>query len=273
MLGDSAVAVGLVELLWPDGLGRRTRLVALAAGAVALVVSGAAEGGIGLAAIAICALALVKRRAALARRAVSLVAALTVVCALGLLALRGGDIAGFGRYLGILGTSHSSSQTVNTYAQRTLMYYIALRVFEAHPLLGTGWQSMREAQVYSPFLPAAHREFPGQPAQAFPSPAHTWAVDDAYIQSLAELGLLGTALFLAMLGAGLWLGIAGSLRAPPERARVTLLGLLWLLVAMSVWLGQGLYAGDSFEALAFFGIGLALAAREPSGFAPAPAGA
>ena len=99
------------------------------------------------------------------------------------------------------------------------MLYIGLRIFEAHPILGTGWQSVREQQVYSPFLAAAHRRFPNQPEEAFPSPTRRWGIDNAYVESLAELGIVGTAVFLGFLATGLALGIRGSLRARPARPR------------------------------------------------------
>ena len=110
----------------------------------------------------------------------------------------------------------STNANVQTYAQRTLMYYVGLRIWEAHPLFGAGWQSVREQHVYSPFLAAAHRRFPSQSPQSFPSPQNKWGVDNAYIESLAELGLVGTAVFLAFLGISLALGLRGALRAPPR---------------------------------------------------------
>lgn len=263
-LGGATLAIGFLGLLWPGTVGRRTLLVALGAGTFCIIVPAAAEGGIALAAVAVASVAVVGRRVRVTVRGATKVAAISVVCALGLIALRGGDITQFGRFVGVLQPNRATTQNVQTYAQRTLMYYIGLRIFEAHPLLGAGWQSSRETHVYSPFLAAAHRRFPGQPAQAFPSPAHTWAIDDAYIQSLAELGLVGTALFLWVLVTGVWLGVVRALRGPADDARVALLGLLWLLVAMGIWCGQGLVAGIAFEALAWFGIGLIAAGRAAS---------
>jgi O-antigen ligase len=272
-LGGASLAIGFAGLLWPGTAARLVRVVALAGGAACLVLSGEAAGGLALVAIAVASVLAVARRRGVARGGVLSVAAVTAACALGLLALRGGDITQFARYLGILKPNRATTANVQTYAQRTLMYYIGLRIFEAHPLIGSGWQAVREKEVYTPFLAAAHRRFPTQPAQAFPSSTHPWGIDDAYIQSLAELGLLGTALFLALLGSGLRLGVVRALRGPPEHARVALLGLLWLLVAMGIWFGQGLVAGIGFEALAWFGVGLIAAGwtASPSGATPAAA--
>ena len=117
-------------------------------------------------------------------------------------------------------------------------------------------------RVYSPFLAAAHRRFPNQPEEAFPSAEHRWGVDNAYVQSLAELGIVGTGgNLLASLGTGAGMGIRGSLRAPPEGTLLALSGLLWLLVTIGIWAGQGLVAGTGFAALPFFGLGLIVAQR------------
>jgi O-antigen ligase len=270
-LGVASLAVGVAELLAPGTVGRRTMAVALAAGAVSVVISGDVAAGVGLAGVVVGALAVALRRSLLTRRTGAVLASLTIVCALGLAALRGGDIAQFGRFAGILPANTATKTHVQTYAQRTLMYYIALRVFEAHPLLGAGWQSTREQQVYSPFLAAAHREFPGQPAQAFPAPSHTWAIDDAYLQALAELGLVGTALFLTLLGTGVWTGLGRSARAAPQGLMAPALGLMWLLGTMGDWAGQGLDIGIGLTALPWLGIGL-IATAWPDG-APSAAAA
>lgn len=268
-LGVAALAVGVAELLAPGTVGRRTMVVALASGAVSVVISGDVAAGVGLAGVVVGALAVALGRSLLTRRTAAVLASLTIVCALGLAALRGGDIAQFGRFSGILPANTATKTQVQTYAQRTLMYYIALRVFEAHPLLGAGWQSTREQQVYSPFLAAAHREFPGQPAQAFPAPSHTWAIDDAYLQVLAELGLVGAAFFLALLGTGVATGVRRSVHAAPAGLMGAALGLMWLLGTMGDWAGQGLDVGIGLTALPWLGIGLIAAAGTDAEPAPA----
>jgi O-antigen ligase len=139
------------------------------------------------------------------------------------------------------------------------MYYIGLRVWLDKPLLGAGWQSIREHQVFEPFLDAAHRRYPDQPEQAFPNanaPGRQYGIDNAYIQALAELGVVGAGLFAALLAAGLVLGAKRALRAPPGASTCALVGLLWLLVAMGTWAGQGLVAGTPFTALSWFALGL-----------------
>ena len=107
---------------------------------------------------------------------------------------------------------------------------------------------------------------PNQPTESFPSPTNRWGVDDAYVESLAELGLAGTAVFLAFLGTALALGLRGSLRAPPPAAQLALTGLTWMIVTMGIWAGEGFDPGSGFAALPFFALGLVAAARVlPSG--------
>ena len=137
------------------------------------------------------------------------------------------------------------------------MLYIGLRILEAHPLFGAGWQSVREQHVYSPFLAAAHRRFPNQPGEAFPSPTNRWGIDNAYVESLAELGDRRHGACSSC-----FLGDGARARRPrarcarrPARPQLALVGLLWLLVTIGIWAGQGFVAGTGFAALPFFGLG------------------
>ena len=181
-----------------------------------------------------------------------------------MLGLRHGDLTQYARYIGLAKADESTNRDAQTFAQRELMYYLGIRVWRDRPILGAGWQSIREQQVYAPFLPDAHRRFPDQPEQAFPheaDPLRQYGIDNAYIQALAELGRGRARLFLALLGAGLALRLKRALRAPPNRAARALVGVLWLLVAMGTWAGQGLVAGASFAALSWFALGLIAAGR------------
>src|SRR5207237_1890316 len=123
---------------------------------------------------------------------------------------------------------------------RSLLAYIGVRIFADHPILGVGWQGSEEEGNYGPYLAAAHRRFPGEPAVAFPSPQHAWGVQNAYLQTLTDMGLVGFALIVALFVCGLVTGVRAALRGPPELALLALVGLLWLLVAAGVWKGLGL---------------------------------
>jgi hypothetical protein len=260
-LGGTALAVGFYGLLWPGAVGRRTLAAVLVAGTVDLILGAAVAGGIALGAAAVAAAAVAVGRSDVARRRTLRVAAVTAVCAAGVLWIRSGDITQFGRYVGLAQPTPETTQQVQTYAQRSLMAYIGLRVWREHPVLGAGWQAIREPQVYTPELAAAHARFPDQPPRAFPSPAHPWGIDNGYIEALAELGAVGLVLFLAPLATGLVLGTRSALRAPPAVSARATLGVLWLLIAIGSWIGQGLSAGTPWAAVAWLGLGLVAAAR------------
>ncbi len=256
-LGAAAIAIGFVAVLMPGERLPPGHVAALAGGSSRRSSPARPPRGSPSRLITIASLLLVRRRHRLTGRQFVIVLGVAAVCAVGMLAMRNGDISQFPNTI----AKKQKAQEVNTYSQRALMLYIGLRIWEAHPLFGTGWQSIREQHVYSPFLAAAHRRFPNQPEEAFPSPEHRWGVDNAYVQSLAELGIAGTAVFLAFLATGVGMGIRGSLRAPPGEALLALTGLLWLLVTIGIWAGQGLFAGTGFAALPFFGLGLIAAQR------------
>jgi O-antigen ligase len=260
-LGAAALALAFLGVLWPGSITRRVTAFLLVSGLVAVVISAEIAAGLGLGGVLLVSLFVVHKRRGLEPRRVLLVCGVTAICALGLLVMRAGDFSQFARSFGIMKAQKATTENIQTYAQRTLMLYIGLRIFEAHPIFGAGWQSVREYHVYSPFLAAAHRRFPNESAQSFPSPQNRWGVDNAYVESLAELGLVGTAFFLAFLGITLGLGLRGSLRAPPPAAQLALAGLLWMIVTMGIWAGEGFDPGSGFAALAFFAIGLIAAAR------------
>jgi hypothetical protein len=73
---------------------------------------------------------------------------------------------------------------------------------------------------------------------------------------LADLGIVGFALLAAMVVSALVAAGRLALRAPPELARLGLVTLAWLLLAVAVVSGVGLYAGIPVDALLWLGIGL-----------------
>jgi len=273
-LGGITLAIAFSGLLDGDVVDRRLVKPAIAAGTVCLVFSGAVAGGVGLGAAAVVALCLGRVRSRLPRLGAVAIVATVAVCALGLLALRGGDIAQFARYVGLAKKERSTTTQVQTYSQRVLQLYLGVRIWEDHPLFGAGWASVREQQVYSPYLADAHRRFPDQPPRAFPSPEHPWGIDNAYVEVLAETGAVGALLFLAALLTGLWSGVVATLRAPPLPAGVAQLGVLWLLVTLGIWLGQGLVitgvTDTAWFALGLIGFGWASRSQRPVSGTPLP---
>ena len=114
------------------------------------------------------------------------------------------------------GIGHKQKQTgVETYVQRTMLVYYGWRVFVDHPVAGAGWQASNDEYVYGPLLPRLHERFPSTPEIGFPSPAHPYGIQNAYVQVLADLGVVGGVLFLAALLTPLWLAVRRLLRGPP----------------------------------------------------------
>jgi O-antigen ligase len=237
---------------------RSAAWIAGAAGLLGVLIAAAAAAVIGvLLAIGAAGLLASRARRLDLRRGLAL-AGVAVVVAGGYLVMRGTTLERFVRFLGA--GQRESIGGVESYSQRWVLDYIGLRIFVHHPVLGAGWHAGDDEATYGRELAAAHRRFPGQPAEAFPSPAHPWGIQNAYIEALAELGIVGFAAFAALIVTGLALGGRASLRAPPRLGAACSVGLLWLLVACGVWNGLWFIAGIPFDAVIWLGFGLIAAA-------------
>ena len=260
-LSGGALALGLAVLALRPAT-RNERLlgwIAGASGAIGLVLSSAVAGALGIALAAAAAIVVGARRHVLTLARAGALVAIAVVVGVGVLLMRSGDVTSFIRFLGI-GHEPKKTADVESSVHRSLLAYIGVRIFADHPILGVGWQGSEEEGNYGPYLAAAHRRFPGEPAVAFPSPKHAWGVQNAYLQTLTDMGLVGFALLVVLLLSGLVLGLRAALRAPPEIAFLALVGVLWILVAAGVWNGLGLVAGIPLDALTWLSFGLVAAA-------------
>jgi O-antigen ligase len=170
----------------------------------------------------------------------------------GVVLFRGGDVKSFLHYVGI--GKKEEQLGVESYVQRTMLVYYGWRVFLDHPLVGAGWQATNDPAVYGPLLPRLHREFPNTPDQGFPSPQHPYGIQNAYVQALSDLGVVGFVLFLGALLTPLALGLLRLFRGPPEAD--ALLPVSWLLVAMGVLTAIGLVAGIPLDAVLWIAAGL-----------------
>ena len=260
--GGAALAIGLVGIAlggrWPLG---RLPIALCAGGAVALVLSGSLGGGAGLLGAAILVALVAALAGTLTRRRALAIASIAAATLLGIVALRGGDIEQFGRFLGILPAERTTTEDVQTYSHRTLLAYFGLRVFADHPVTGAGWQATNEYATLEPYLADAHRRFPDVAQQSFPSPATPYGVQNGYIQALADLGIVGLLLFLGALAAPVALGALGAIRARGAEAGVLLAGAAIVVTVAGVWTAQGLVAGLPMDALAWLGAGLVVRGR------------
>jgi hypothetical protein len=251
-LSGFALAVGLVAIALPAWwIDRRLAAAGGIAGAIGLFVSGSLAGAIGLLAAAVVA-AVVTHDSA--RRAGAVLGIALAVFG-GVVLFRGGDVKSFLHLIGI-GKKDERAQ-VETYVQRTMLAKLGWRIFLDHPVGGAGWQASNDEYVYGPYLPALHRESPNTPEQGFPSPAHPYGIQNAYVQALSDLGAVGLVLFLGALLTPLALVARRLLRGPP--AAPVLLAAMWLLVPMGVLTAIGLVAGIPTDALLWLGAGLCVA--------------
>ena len=243
--------------------GRLVGGVGLVAGGLGLALSASVAALIGVA-VATAATALVALRGrTLTPRTMAVGAAAAVLVAAGTLALRGGDLVQFTRFLGVAHKEQSTRSDVQTYGQRTVLVYIGWRIFLEHKAVGVGWGASADPAVFEPQLPGAHRRFPDAAPLSFPSRENTWGVQNAYVQALADLGLVGLLLLTGLLGSGLGMAARSALArgaAAAAGAPQAAIALSWTVVAMGVWAGLGLIAGVPADAALWLGLGLAATA-------------
>ena len=249
-LSGVALGIGLAALI----IGRRRiGWVPVASGVIGVVLAGAVTGLIGVAAAGIALLYAARARGALTRGAVGIVAASTAAVAIGVLALRAGDFEQFFRFLGVKQEERTTREDVQTYSQHALLAYIGYRIWLRHPLEGAGWQASGERAAYVPELAAARRKFPDVAPLAFPAPGREYGVQSAYVQLLADLGIVGLVLWLA--GFAIALALAFRANAPPGAVAAYA-----LLTVMGIWAAQGLVAGIPLDALTWLAFGFAATA-------------
>ena len=251
-LAGAVFLVGLASLALSAGPIGRLQAVALVVGGVGFVLAASSAGlaGLGIAVVVLGALAVRARRPL---RRIAWAGAVAAAAAVGVLALRGGDVADFLHFAG--DEQRDATEQVESYSQRTVLAYIGGRIFLDHPVLGVGWQGSSEPRAFEPYVEDARRRFPDEAALAFPSRERPYGVQNAYVQALADLGVIGLALLLGVFGAGLWLAVRAGLRG----SAAGVLASLWLLLALGLWLAQGLVTGIPLAALTWLALGLAAA--------------
>ncbi|HET8606892.1 MAG TPA: O-antigen ligase family protein [Gaiellaceae bacterium] len=252
----AALALALVAIAWPR-VRRRAVAVGGVTGALGIVLAASIYAVGGLIASALGVGLLVRRRLGLDRRRALALAGVCVVVTAGAFSLRGSATEAFLRFLGIKPQTRQTTENVQSWSQRLMLGYIGVRIFVDHPVLGVGFQGSQDRFAYGPQLAQAHARFPNQPAQAFPSDAHPWGVQNGPIQALADMGVIGFALLAGTVIASLVLAGRLALRAPPMLARLGLVAFGWILFAVAAISGVGLYAGIPSDALLWLGIGLA----------------
>jgi O-antigen ligase len=244
----SGAALALAFIAIVAGRWRRFSLLALLAGGLGVALAAALDSVGGMIAAAVTVWAVEQARGRVPVRRVLVLAAVVVAVAVAAVSLRGSAVSAFLQFLGVRPANENTRTHVQTYAHRTLLGYIGVKIWLDHPVVGAGWQESEQPAAFTPHLAAAHRRFPSEPALAFPAPEHEWGVQNGIIQTLADLGVVGLALLLAGLVAAFRLAVrAGALVAPA-----------WLWVSFAVFTGTGLLAGASVNILLWLAVGLAV---------------
>jgi len=251
-----AVALGIVAVAPRTRPLRVLGWVAAVAGAVGLVVAGALAAVLGALLAALVAFVVARRFSLLDFRRALVLGGMALLVLVGSVFMRSSALTSFAGFAGL--RHQDNGRGVESYSHRWVLDYVGLKIFLDHPFAGAGWQSGYDQFAYGPVLPDAHRRFPSQPAQAFPAPAHPWGIQSAYVEVLAELGIVGAALFAAWIAAGFWTALA-TIRRSRAPASQTLLGLLWLCVVVGVWNGLWFIGGIPFDALIWLAFGFAAA--------------
>lgn len=156
--------------------------------------------------------------------------------------------------------------TGGSWAHRLVQGAAGFFIFASFPLFGCGWQSSSIAAYDPKVLEPLFKLFPKLPYYYFPSPAGA-GVHNAYIQVLAELGILGALAFLyvvAMIVKFSWkvLESTKGQGSAESMARLSFLGIVYVLI----WLNtNGLFGGLPEQALLWFFFGSLIAISKIAG--------
>jgi len=118
---------------------------------------------------------------------------------------------------------------VQTYAQHTLLAYIGLRMFADHPAARRGLAGLHGAVELRALLAGRAPPLPARVAHRVPGPSHPWSPQNAYVQSLAELGLVAPALSSTLAVAAL---DRGGGRCAARRRLAS--ALVWCITALGL---------------------------------------
>ena len=132
-----------------------------------------------------------------------------------------------------------------------MLAYIGYRIWRDHPVAGVGWEASGEPSRFLSYVPAARHKYPNEAELAFPTANRRYGVQNFYVQTLADLGLVGFLLVAAVFVSAAWLAARRVASTP------ALVGLLWTLAVGGLWIAQGIVAGLPLDALTWLAFGLA----------------
>jgi len=229
--------------------------IAIVAGGLGLVIAGSMVAIAGFAVGAILAIVVARGRLAPAGpRGPSLfaLAAFIVIVAVGASAVRAGWVER------ALDGSDAATEEVAPGPQPEVMTYIAFRVFQDNPLLGVGWLRAGNFEFLEPHVDDARKRFSDEPEASFPF--QDVAIPSMYAQLLAEAGVIGLALLIALGVGGLVLcWRTASYASVPWAAGAGLAMLCALPALAGEWALVALVPGTPIQAATALALGLAAA--------------
>jgi hypothetical protein len=251
----AALAIGFASIML--GVHRRLGLAATVAGALGVILDASFFVYVGVFAAAGATVFVAARRHVIRPSRLAALAAVMLIAGSGVFLLRGSDVSNYLAFVGVARASRSIETHIETGAQRTMLAWIGLRMWREHPILGLGFE--RSNYDFEPYLGAARRRFPNEPPAAFPSPAHRWGVQNFWIELMADTGLVGLALGVAVFAAG----VIGGVRAAADgHGFAPLVGAGFVLVAAGTWNALGIVSGLPLDAVTWLGLGLTVAGAQ-----------
>ena len=242
----------------PHRWSRRTQVVAGVASWIGLTLTAALASLLGLY-IGVLVLAVLAWRARrLAVRPVAATLAVLVVVSVPTLFLRHNDLGFLHKWFGKEEKHHA--EFASSWSQRLIYLYVGGRVWQAHPIAGTGWYGLLPPREFARFVPDARRAFPDNPPRYFPPVDRPYIPQQAFDQVLFELGLIGEALFLFLLGTSAAIGWRRAQGAPAARD-LDWVPLLYLGSLVGALAGAGLFGGIPVVALMWLTLALPTAGR------------
>jgi O-antigen ligase len=264
-----SVAFGLAHLHNRPGSPPLKAIFAIAVGSLGLILGASLASVLGLYLVAGAVLALARARHSIRLAAVLVTLAVAAVVTAGTYSLRAGDLTFLDEWFGP--KPSAPGQYAASWSHRLVVAYIGGRVFLDRPLLGTGWQGDLPPEDYVRYLPDAHARFSDQPANYFPARNGVLIPQQAYDQVLFQLGIVGAALFLAVLVLAGWHAVRAGLDWPAGAAfsEHAYVPLAWFASIAGALAGAALFGGSPLTAIFWLTLGVVAAA--PALLLPGPA--
>lgn len=150
----------------------------------------------------------------------------------------------------------ANSSTMN----RVILGTAGMDIFVHHPVTGVGWQRSSDPQILAApgVLAELHHLYPDSKDGLFPSPTGTATVHDAYIQILAEAGLLGgLAAIVTFVAVIARIRRARFARLPDSWDRAMAASAVATLLLVAIWWNDNpLFGAQPETVLAAFSLGL-----------------